>query len=372
MRRVLNICLVLALLVSCGHRDTQTSTTPVPSGPPTFAYVTDKELVLERAGGAVARAPIQIRDWWSSPPSAPALTSDARFVYTQAGENLAAIDIQSGATRAVRCGCALVRPGFGSNVTWFDEPNRIMALDLADPDAQPAVQRQVDLPVLEAGEWGTDTAVIGVRGPQILLKRPTQRIPQTSHPILTGYSILAVEGDGPARQVASATLFPGQMPTPSPDGNKLAFQSFVKFGRFDFDSEVDVTVIDLDTGRIDKSGPPQPAPDADHTIAASIRTLWWDTHGTLTIAFRIREYPKQSSTVPFRDRSMDIWQRQHDGTWHDLDSGPAIYVAPLDPDMSLVLEPVEKYTWGSLYLIFHKTRAQIASPVFGVIGVNPR
>ncbi|MCK5754814.1 MAG: hypothetical protein KAH46_19135, partial [Mycobacterium sp.] len=121
--------------------DPTTTAPPAPSGP-RLAYRSADEI------GVVDGTTVVASVAGTFPPSNDLITTeDYRFVFARTADNtLTTLDVSTGEsnTLPVNVGSA-VGTGGGSTVVWWEQPNRLMQLDLADPDAQPALAQIVDL-----------------------------------------------------------------------------------------------------------------------------------------------------------------------------------------------------------------------------------
>lgn len=141
-------------------------------------------------------------------------TEDGRFVFARTVDNqLATIDVRNrrGSTRPIPVGPSLGTAG-GSAIVWWEQPNRLMRLDLADAGATPQLMQTVDLPpVPQAG----DPRLIVARGGTAVVAR----VEGAPTPFGGPDTLYAVRGPGAPTSLGQADAnSPVSVARLSPDG----------------------------------------------------------------------------------------------------------------------------------------------------------
>ncbi|MGZ8802144.1 MAG: hypothetical protein ACXWZL_05875, partial [Mycobacterium sp.] len=145
---------------------TTTTPPPQPAGP-VLAYRAADEIGLVDGTNVIATAPGTF-----DASNDLITTEDGRFVFARTTDNqVATLEVASrkAATRSVPVGPELGTTG-PSTIVWWEQPNRLMQLDLADPDSQPALLQTVDLPPV-AGVRPGEPRLIVARGGTAVIAR---------------------------------------------------------------------------------------------------------------------------------------------------------------------------------------------------------
>jgi hypothetical protein len=220
--RLVVLAVLTCVLAACGQSSTpsvlssvpglpgQPTSTTAPAGPsgPLLAYRSATQIGLVDGTEAVASAKGTF-----APSSDPLLTEDGKYVFALGTDGLAVLDVATRKSRvvAVPRGSAVGTAG-GSIVVWWEQPDRLMQLDLSDPAGKPAVRQNVTLPPAP----GTASLLVARAGTAILVQQPqTPGGPDT---------LYAVRGSGaPTSLGTSDANTPIATATLSPDGSSLAY-----------------------------------------------------------------------------------------------------------------------------------------------------
>lgn len=194
------------------------TTTKPPAKPtgPLLAYRAADELGLVDGTSVIATAP------GSFDPSNDLLTTaDGRFVFARTTDNqVVTLEVDGGkaATRDVSVGPVLGTAD-DSTIVWWEQPNRLMRLDLANPDSQPELQQTVELPQV-AGVRPGDPRLVVARGGTALIAR----VETTPSPQGGPDTLYAVRGPGAPSSLGQADAnTPVTVARLSPDGAGLAY-----------------------------------------------------------------------------------------------------------------------------------------------------
>ncbi|OAN41720.1 hypothetical protein A4X20_02305 [Mycolicibacterium iranicum] len=194
---------------------TTTQKPPDTTGP-LIAYRAADEIGLVEGTSVVATAKGSF-----TPSNDLITTDDGKFVFARTTDNqLATIEVATGqgSTRPVTVGPA-VGSGGGSAVVWWEQPNRLMRLDLADPQAQPELAQTVDLPPV-AGVRPGDPRLLIARGGTAVIAR----VEAPPSPFGGPDTLYAVRGPGPPTSLGQADAdSPVSVARLSPDGASLSY-----------------------------------------------------------------------------------------------------------------------------------------------------
>ncbi len=195
-------------------------------------------------------------------------TEDGRFVFARTVDNqLATIDVRNrrGTTRQIPVGPAIGTAG-GSAIVWWEQPNRLMRLDLADAAATPQVMQTVDLPpVPQAG----DPRLIVARGGTAVLAR----VETAPSPYGGPDTLYAVRGPGTPTSLGQADAdSPVSVARLSPDGAALVYALYRATGDACGTAAVVQSDADGNQQTFDVAG-------ADPAAGSRITKLWWPKEG---------------------------------------------------------------------------------------------
>lgn len=201
---------VACLVAACS---TTTTPPPEPSGP-LLAYRAASEIGLVDGTTVVATAPGSF-----APSSDPLATEDGKFVFARSSDGgVTVLDVAARTSRAVAVPIdSTIGTGGGSTIVWWEQPNRLMQLDLADPTGQPALRQEIDLP-RQAG--ASDAALLTARNGTVVVAR-TESEPS---PFGGPDTLYAVHGDAEPTSLGTADAnTPVASAVLSPDGSRLAY-----------------------------------------------------------------------------------------------------------------------------------------------------
>lgn len=136
--------------------------------------------------------------------SEPVVTDDGRFVFARSADGtVSVIDVQAKRSNTVRLPGQRVGTGGRSMIVWWEQPNKLMQLDLAASDSKPKLRQIVDLP----GPGG-DVTLVAAQGKTAVVSRSGE--------------LFAVGRDGPPTRL-ERTRAPVDLAVLSPDGSGLAY-----------------------------------------------------------------------------------------------------------------------------------------------------
>lgn len=299
------IPLLLAALVACSGVQQSPGTTAAPTAPaattrptspfdptttpsaptgPMLAYRAADEIGLVEGTTVVASVKGSF-----APSNDLITTEDGRFVFARTVDNqLAVLDVaeRKGSIRPVTTG-PTVGTGGPSQVVWWEQPNRLMSLDLADPAAQPTVRQTADLPaVADAGA----TRLIVARGGTAVVAR----VEGPPTPFGGPDTLYAVRGPGPPSSLGSVD---GNSPVTvarlSPDGASLVYGVYRATDGACGTAAVVQSGADGAQQTFDVAG-------SDPAAGSRVTRLWWPTTGPPNLSlstWRCGQAPDQPPLV---------------------------------------------------------------------------
>jgi hypothetical protein len=190
-----------------------TSKPALPAGP-LVAYRASTEIGLVDGTKIVATAPGSF-----TPTSEPFVTEDGRFVFARSADGkLVTLDARTGATRVVPLPQASRLGTAGSStIVWWEQPNRLMQLDLAAEAVAPTLRQTVNLPPVPNA---SDPALLTARNGTAVISRVESAPSPTGGPD----TLYAVRGGGaPASLGRVDANTPVAVAELSPDGASLAY-----------------------------------------------------------------------------------------------------------------------------------------------------
>ena len=174
---------------------------------------------------------------------------------------------------------------------WWEQPNRLMQLDLADPDAQPTLHQAVDLPPVTGMPPGEPRLMVARGGTAVIA-----RVEATPSPFGGPDTLYAVRGPGAPSPLGQADAnSPVTVARLSPDGASLAYALYrstdtdcgtaaiVMAGADGAQQTYDVAGPDVNTG----SGSPK---------------LWWPATGTPRLSLATWRCDRPETYTPL------VWQ----------------------------------------------------------------
>lgn len=228
------LALIAAVLTACTGLENQpgaTSTTatstgspfdpttstprPEPTGP-LLAYRAADEIGVVEGTTVIASVRAEF-----TPSNDLITTEDGKFVFARTSDGqLATLEVASGkgTIRPVPVGPTLGTGG-GSAVVWWEQPDRLMRLDLAEPNAQPVLGQTIALPPVAGVRPGEPRLLVARAGTAVLA-----RVEAPPSPFGGPDTLYAVRGPGspaPLGQVDANS--PVTVARLSPDGAALAY-----------------------------------------------------------------------------------------------------------------------------------------------------
>ena len=318
---------ICALVVGCGADPAGEETPDRPAPPRVYAYTTfhvgqsvldtRSDLVLMNGTDEVGRAALGLG-------TAPAFTTDGRYAFSLAGDEVHAIAVETGKVTSVpcdgcydrflECQCQTVVPFGASTVAWLDSTNRLVRADLAarQPAAEPTTTTAPTWP----NDW--DEQVV----PQLLAGAEDTVLVGYPHSLSTKPGPLHLAGpDGRIQPLTTDRPDTVEEAEFSPDGTELAL-----WGAPEANECATVTLVDIAAG-VAKTTPvaaSAPCTTRDGYVGA----LWWDHDGTLNVYFQ----PDGSDTL------VGATQRTLAGdTWKAADVAKATQEHRLAQDTTVVL-----------------------------------
>ena len=315
--------------------DPTTTAPPEPSGP-LLAYRAADELGLVDGTNVVATAPGTF-----AASNDLIATEDGRFVFARTTDNLlATIDVanQKADTRPVPVGPVLGTAD-GSKIVWWEQPNRLMQLDLADPASQPVLQQTVDLPPT-AGVPPGEPRLVVARGGTALIAR----VEAPPSPFGGPDTLYAVHGPVPSTPLGEAEAnSPVTVARLSPDGASLAYALYR-----DTDNGCGTAAVVLS----DAAGAQQTFDVAGPSGGTGSRVpkLWWPETGPprLSLATWRCDGPQEYSPL--------VWQLATDRIEQVTPPTSALQTAEVAPGQrALILPKGGAYTEPTGTLVFEES-----------------
>ena len=335
--------------------DPTTTALPEPTGP-LLAYRAADEIGLVDGTKIIASAP------GTFPASNDLLTTeDYRFVFARTADNqLVTLEVATGktATLPVDVGSA-VGTGGQSTVVWWEQPNRLMQLDLADPDAQPVLAQIVDLPPVAGIRPGEPRLLVARGGTAVVA-----RVEGAPSPFGGPDTLYAVRGPGAPTSLGQADAnSPVTVARLSADGARLAYALYRATDSGCGTAAVVLTDADGSQQTYDVAA-------ADAASGSRVPKLWWPTEGLPRLSLMTWRCDRPEAYPPL------VWQLSDDGITQVQPPAPAIQSAePLPGQRDLILPEDGQYTDpdGALVLEESDRRIPIKSQVdaVAVIPLSP-
>lgn len=319
-----------AVVVGCGAAPAGEETPERPAPPRVYAYTTihfgqsiletTSDLVLVNGTEEVGRAALGLG-------TEPAFTTDGRYAFSLAGDEVMAISVETGKVTSVPCAgcfdrflecqCQTVVPFGAGTVAWLDSANRLVRADLAarQPAAEPTATTAPTWP----NDW--DEQVV----PQLLAGAEDTVLVGYPRSLSTKPGPLYLAGpDGRVQPLTTDRPGPVEEAEFSPDGAELAL-----WGAPEADGCATVTLVEIAAGA---AGAAKTSPVAASAPCAArdgyVGELWWDHDGTLNVYFQ----PDGSDTL------VGATQRTLAGdTWVAADVDKATQEHRLAQDTTVVL-----------------------------------
>jgi hypothetical protein len=241
-----------------------TKTTSAPSGP-LLAFRSADEIGIADGTTTVATASGKF-----TPSNDLLTTEDGRFVFARTADGqVATIDVKNrrGSTRAVPVGPSLGTGG-QSSIVWWEQPNRLMQLDLADPNSAPTLRQIVDLPPVAGVQPGEPRLVVARGGTAVVA-----RVEAPPSPFGGPDTLYAVRGPGAPSPLGQADAnSPVTVARLSPDGGALTYALY----RATDDACGTAAAVQSDAAgaqqTFDVAG-------SDPAAGSRVTKVWWPTEG---------------------------------------------------------------------------------------------
>lgn len=235
-----------------------TTTTPaLPKGVLT-AYRSSTELGLVDGTKIVATAPGTF-----TPSNEPFVTEDGRFLFARSNDGkLVTLDARTGKSQVIPLPKASrVGTAGASMIVWWEQPNRLMQLDLSAEAVAPTLRQTVNLPPVAGA---SDPALLTARGGTVVLSRVESAPSPTGGPD----TLYAVRGDVPASLGTADSNTPVAVAELSPDGASLAYALYRRSSNSCGTAAVVVSNADGTQQTYDVAAP-GPA------TASEVLHMWW-------------------------------------------------------------------------------------------------
>lgn len=270
-------------------------------------------------------------------------TEDGRFVFARTVDNqLATIDVRNrrGATRPIPVGPTLGTAG-GSAIVWWEQPNRLMRLDLADAAATPQVMQTVDLPAVpQAG----DPRLIVARGGTAVIAR----VEAAPSPFGGPDTLYAVRGPGAPTSLGQADAnSPVSVARLSPDGAALVYALYRATGDACGTAAVVQSDADGTQQTFDVAG-------ADPAAGSRITKLWWPNEGPPKLSLTTWRCGQPQTDPPV------VWQLTGDQIAQVSPPTSALQTAEVAPGQrALILPHSDGYADPAGALVFEESSRRI-------------
>lgn len=341
------------------------TTTPPPTGP-LVAYRAADEIGLVDGTDVVASAPGTF-----DASNDLIVTEDGQFVFARNSDGqLVTLDVSSGeaSTRDVTLDSAL-GTGENSTVVWWEKPNRLMQLDLADPDSQPVLTQTVDLPAVQGAQVGQARLLVARGGTAVLA-----RVEGTPSPFGGPDTLYAVHGpEAPTSLGQVDANSPVTVARLGPDGARLAYATYQATrvaGQDAPDSspqDACGTAAVVLTGA-DGSQQTYEVAGADAASGSRVPKLWWPAQGLPRLSLMTWRCDQPESYAPL------VWQLSEDGMTQLEPPTSAIQIADISSGQrAMILAEDGDYgdASGALVLEDSGRRIPIRSDVDAIAVLRP-
>jgi hypothetical protein len=260
---------------------TTTKKAPLPVGP-LVAYRASTEIGLVDGTKIVATAPGSF-----APSSEPFITEDGRFVFARSADGkLVTLDARSGESRVIPLPqTAGLGTAGASTIVWWEQPNRLMQLDLAAEAVAPTLRQTVNLPPVADA---SDPALLTARNGTAVISR-VESAPSPSGGPDTLY---AVRGGGTPTSLGQADAnTPVAVAELSPDGASLAYALYRRSSNTCGTAAVVVSNADGSQQTYDVAAP-GPA------TSSEVLHMWWQESHPMALSLATWQCDPASSYSP--------------------------------------------------------------------------
>ncbi len=333
--------------------DPTTTKPPKPTGP-LLAYRSADEIGLVDGTSVIATAPGAF-----DASNDLITTEDGRFVFARTTDNqVATLDVtsQKAATRAVPVGPVLGTGG-GSTIVWWEQPNRLMQLDLADPNSQPATQQIVELPPVAGTPPGAPRLVVARGGTAVIA-----RVEAPPSPFGGPDTLYAVRGpDAPTPLGQADANSPVSVARLSPDGASLAYALYRSADSTCGTAALVMSDANGTQQTFDVAGP-------DAGAGSRVPKLWWPAMGPPRLSLATWRCDRPETYSPL------VWQLAPDRIEQITPPTSALQTADVAPGQrALILPQTGSYTEpaGTLSLEESDRRISIKDGVDAIAVIQP-
>ncbi|MDG4668464.1 hypothetical protein [Mycobacterium sp. 236(2023)] len=251
-------------------------------------------------------------------------TEDGKFVFARTTDGqLAVIDVTTGAgeTRAVPVGPTLGTGG-GSTIVWWEQPNRLMRLDLSNPQSQPELDRTVDLPPVPGVRPGDPRLVVARGGTAVVA-----RVEAPPSPFGGPDTLYAVRGPGPPSSLGQVDAnSPVSVARLSPDGAALAYALYRGTDNACGTAAIVTSDADGTQQTFDVAGP-------DANAGSRVTKLWWPATGAPKLSLTTWVCGQPQTYPPV------VWQVSGDHIAQTTPPTSALQTADVSPGQRALLLP---------------------------------
>ena len=270
-------------------------------------------------------------------------TEDGRFVFSRTVDNhVGVLDVANrrGGIRQIPVGPTLGTAG-GSTIVWWEQPNRLMSLDLAAPDATPRPMQTVDLP---AAPGAGDPRLIVARGGTAVLAR----VEAPPSPFGGPDTLYAVRGPGAPTSLGQVDAnSPVTVARLSPDGGSLAYALY----RATNDACGTAAVVQSDA---DGNQQTFDVAATDPAAGFRITKLWWPQQGPPKLSLTTWRCGQPQAAPPV------VWQLTGDHIAQVAPPTSALQTTELAPGQrALILPHSDGYTDPAGALVVEESSRRI-------------
>ncbi|ABM16536.1 hypothetical protein Mvan_5771 [Mycolicibacterium vanbaalenii PYR-1] len=368
---VATLVLIAGLLAACSGLETSPGTTsatptssrspfeptttppPVPTGP-LLAFRASDQLGIVDGTTVAASAPGTFE-----PSNDLIVTEDEKFVFSRTTDNhLVTLEVATGeaTTRPVTVGPALGTAG-GSTILWWEQPNRLMRLNLADPQAQPVLHQIVDLPPVAGVRPGEPRLLVARGGTAVVA-----RVEAPPSPFGGPDTLYAVRGPGAPTSLGQADAnSPVSVARLSPDGASLAYALYRSTDSACGTAAIVTSDADGTQQTFDVAGP-------DVNAGSRVTKLWWPQTGAPKLSLTTWQCGEPQTYPPV------VWQVAGDQIAQITPPTSALQTAEVAAGQRALILPRSDAPGdpvGTLVLEESARRVSIASDVDAIAVIRP-
>ena len=313
LQRATVVAALIAAMTGCGqphaapHQPTPSHTPPSKdTGSRVFAFTTPSQLTIVAGETIVATAPTPAE------PTHPVLTATAHFAAAATTDgNIVTTGQAPNSSRTIPADTQQVFADHGDTISWWQQPNQLMSLDLSQPSAEP-VSTPIELP----GGNTDNTRLLTLAHGVAIFAKPG--LPDGAEELIRMDHDHTFRTLAPSPEITS----PIQLTTPSSDGRNFAYVGTIHAAC----PKNGVTIVDTNTGTL--SSPAMPYTLFD---TATTHRTWWDTDHLLHMSMATRP-----CTTDARTQTMTSWKLEQ-GTWIRAEPADALASRHLGPDTAAIV-----------------------------------